>query len=227
MSSAPVLSVILNSRKALRWTIPLARAGSVIPANSTTIRLSPTFCTSGSSTPINFFLCEKNEWIYRLRADSGRGSRQKKAGAGRQKKSSPPLPLIRLEAGAQVASLRCPIFRWKQGGEYQPRTFPTTGRLTSLQSAIPNLEHPPQRQVRKKLEPPPVGNGWQAAAVLQLEWIAPGLTGVCFWIAPRSRPGGNRGAGRSAPRLWLLWPARWNPNRCLAGLRSRDSMARG
>ena len=50
-SSAPVLSVILNSRKALRWTMALARAGSVMPASSTTIRLSPTFWTSGSSTP--------------------------------------------------------------------------------------------------------------------------------------------------------------------------------
>ena len=50
-SSALVLSVIRNSRKALRCTMALARAGSVMPASSTTIRLSPTFWTSGSSTP--------------------------------------------------------------------------------------------------------------------------------------------------------------------------------
>ena len=50
-SSALVLSVMRNSRKALRWTMALARAGSVMPASSTTMRLSPAFCTSGSSTP--------------------------------------------------------------------------------------------------------------------------------------------------------------------------------
>ena len=50
-SSAPVLSVMRNSRNALRCTMDLARAGSVIPASSTTIRLSPAFCTTGSSTP--------------------------------------------------------------------------------------------------------------------------------------------------------------------------------
>ena len=47
-SSAPVLSVMRNSRNALRCTMALARAGSVIPASSTTIRLSPTFWMSGS-----------------------------------------------------------------------------------------------------------------------------------------------------------------------------------
>lgn len=42
-----------------------------------------------------------------------------------------------------------------------------------------DLEHPPQRHVRKKLD-----SDFDRRAVLQLEWIALGLTAKCFWTAP-------------------------------------------
>jgi hypothetical protein len=48
------------------------------------------------------------------------------------------------------------------------------------------LEHPPQRQVHKKLEPH-TGQAMAGASGsrLHFEWIAPGLTVVGFWTAPR------------------------------------------
>jgi hypothetical protein len=54
---------------------------------------------------------------------------------------------------------------------------------------------------------------------LNLEWIAPGCTAVCFWIAPRRLIAALEGR----PGFSLLPPSRLNPNRCLAGLHFRDS----
>ena len=50
-SSALVLSVIRNSRNALRCTIAFARPGSVMPASSTTIRSSPGLLHQGLLDP--------------------------------------------------------------------------------------------------------------------------------------------------------------------------------
>ncbi len=50
-SSALVRSVIRNSRNAAFCTMSMARCGSRTPASSTTMRSSPTFCTTGSCTP--------------------------------------------------------------------------------------------------------------------------------------------------------------------------------
>ena len=64
----------------------------------------------------------------------------------------------------------------------------------------------------------------ETAAVFHFEWIASGFTAVCFWTALRSR-----WAGIAALEGWLrfsspgLRSARLSPNRCLAGLRFRDS----
>ena len=49
----------------------------------------------------------------------------------------------------------------------------------------PLLEHPPQRQVRQKLELPLRRKPEQEAAVIKIEWIACGLTEASFWTAPR------------------------------------------
>ena len=45
------MSVMRNSRKAVRWMMLLARAGSFSPATSTIRRQRPTICTTGSVTP--------------------------------------------------------------------------------------------------------------------------------------------------------------------------------
>src|SRR6476661_7791231 len=50
-SSACVLSVIWNCRKAEFCTSASARARSSMPGSSTTMRSLPTFCTTGSDTP--------------------------------------------------------------------------------------------------------------------------------------------------------------------------------
>src|SRR5437867_1640873 len=45
------ISVMRNSRNAVRWMMPLARAGSFSPASSTINRSLPTTCTTGSVVP--------------------------------------------------------------------------------------------------------------------------------------------------------------------------------
>src|SRR5579859_150538 len=45
------MSVMRNSRKAVCWTMFMARAGSLSPGNSTRRRQLPTICTTGSSVP--------------------------------------------------------------------------------------------------------------------------------------------------------------------------------
>ena len=57
-----------------------------------------------------------------------------------------------------------------------------------------------------------------AAASLPFEWIARGLTAVCFWTAPRRLIAALEDRVRFG--LAGLCPARPSPNRCLAGLLS-------
>ncbi|PYP03476.1 MAG: hypothetical protein DMD57_08485 [Gemmatimonadetes bacterium] len=45
------ISVMRNSRNAVRWMMPLARAGSFSPASSTMRRQRPWICTTGSLVP--------------------------------------------------------------------------------------------------------------------------------------------------------------------------------
>jgi hypothetical protein len=71
------------------------------------------------------------------------------------------------------------------------------------------LEHPPQRQVRRKTGAPPPVRGSR----LYFDWIVPGFTAVCFWAARRRWIVALVGRVRLALR-----PTRLSPNRCLAGL---------
>ncbi len=77
------------------------------------------------------------------------------------------------------------------------------------------LEHPPQRQVRRKTGAPPPVRGSR----LYFDWIVPGFTAVCFWAARWRWITALEGP------VWTgLAPActraRLSPNRCLAGLPS-------
>ena len=72
-----------------------------------------------------------------------------------------------------------------------------------------NLEHPPQSQIRKKLEAAhPSATADVAVNRLHFEWTVSGLTAVCFWTAPwrwivaLERPRGVEGLMDTAPH----WP---------------------
>ena len=87
---------------------------------------------------------------------------------------------------------------------------PAEPGLTDITSERPDtLEHPPQRQVRRKTGAPPPVRGSR----LYFDWIVPGLTAVCFWAARRRWIVALVGPVRLALRQTRL-----SPNRCLAGL---------
>ena len=78
------------------------------------------------------------------------------------------------------------------------------------------LEHPPQGQVRVKTGAPTrIG-----ATAFSFEWIASGLTAVCFWTALRRLIAALEGPVRFRLALGSTL-ARLSPNRCLAGLQVR------
>jgi len=73
--------------------------------------------------------------------------------------------------------------RWARhhSGGFEWELSPAASYIVSeLWNHVKRGEHPPQRHVRKKLDPENFRENR-----LHFEWIALGLTVLCFWTAPK------------------------------------------